>query len=265
MRFVRASLQVLPFVPAVTSMCGADIHVTPSGTLVHALSELIPAFEQATQHKVFVVFGASVASAPDSVQKGLERGDRADVVIVARTSLDRLITDKRIVPDTRADVALSRIGAVVKSGAAEPDISSVDAFRRTLLNANSIAYSSSLSGVYLSTELIPRLGLAEALKGKLRRIEDARVGPAVARGDAEIGFQQISELIHVPGVQYVGPLPEAVQKTTTISAAIATGAQNVPAAQTLIRFLSSAAAISVMTKHGLDPVRTTNGSPDKPC
>ena len=264
MRFLSASLRALLVVLTASLMRGAEIHLIASGTLVHAFSELITAFEQVTQHKLFVVFGASVASAPDSVQKRLERGDRADLVIVARTSLDRLITEQRIVPETGVDIALSRIGAVVKLGAPKPDISSVDALRQTLLNAGSIAYSSSLSGVYLSEELFPKLGIAETLKGKLRRIEDARVGAAIARGDSEIGFQQISELIHVPGVLYVGPLPGAVQKTTTISAGIATDARNVPSAQALIRFLSSSAAIRLMTKHGLDPVSKTIGLPANP-
>jgi molybdate transport system substrate-binding protein len=113
--------------------------------------------------------------------------------------------------------------------------------------------------VYLSTELFPRLGIADALKGKLRRIEDARVGAAVARGDAEIGFQQISELIHVPGVQYVGPLPAAVQKTTTISAGIVADGQNVASAHAFVRFLSSPTAVGVMAKHGLDPVSMRTG------
>ena len=228
-----------------------------SGTMAYALPELLPAFERATQNKVFVAFGASVASAPDSVQKRLERGDRADIIIAASSSLENLAAQGRIVPETKVDLALSRIGAVVRAGAPRPDISSLDALRRTLLQANSIAYSSSLSGVYLSTELFPRLGVADALKHKLRRIEDARVAAAVARGDAEIGFQQISELIHVAGTEYVGPLPEAAQKTTSISAAIAVGAGNVASAQAFIRFLLSPAAVRVMAKHGLDPVRTT--------
>jgi molybdate transport system substrate-binding protein len=239
-------------------MCVAEVHVIASGTLEHALSELLPTFHQATQNKVLVAFGASVPSAPESIQKRLERGDRADVVIAARNSLDGLAAQKRILPETRVDIALSRIGAVVRAGAPKPDISSVDSLRRTLLRANSIAYSSSLSGVYLSTELFPRLGIAEVIKDKLRRIEDARVGAAVARGDAEIGFQQISELIHVPGIQYVGPIPAAVQKTTPISAALAVGTRNVASAQAFIRFLSSPAAVDVMAKHGLDPVNTAN-------
>ena len=175
---------------------------------------------------------------------------------MASTTLDDLITERRIVPDTKVDIAESRIGAVVRAGAPKPDISSVDALLRTLLDASSIAYSPSLSGVYLSTDLFPRLGIADALKGKSRRIEDVRVGDAVARGDAEIGFQQISELIHVSGIQYVGPLPAAVQKTTTISAGIAADARNAASAQVLIRFLTSRAASSVMRRHGLDPVST---------
>jgi molybdate transport system substrate-binding protein len=256
----RASLHSLLVVLTASVIYAGEVHVIASGTLVHALSELIPTFERATQDRVFVAFGPSVASAPDSIQKRLDRGDRADVVIVASDSLQRFITEGRILPETRLEIAHSRIGAVIRAGAPKPDISSTDALRKTLLRANSIAYSSSLSGVYLSTELFPRLGIADALKGKMRRIEDARVAAAVARGNAEIGIQQISELIHVPGVEYVGPLPAAVQKITTISAGIVTNAQHVASANAFVRFLSSPAAVSVMAKHGLDPVRATTGA-----
>ena len=127
----------------------------------------------------------------------------------------------------------------VRSGARKPDISSVDALKRTLLEAKSIAYSSSVSGIYLSTELFQRLGIAEQIAAKCQKVERERVGAVVARGDAEIGFQQVSELLPIQGIDYVGPLPAEVQKVTVFSAGVAAGSKNPDAARALIRFLAS--------------------------
>lgn len=251
---VRAALRVLLFVTAVSAIFAGELHVIASGTLVETFSELIPAFERQTHDRLVIAFGPSVASAPGSVYKRLERGDRADVVIVARDGLNRLIGEGRIVRGTDADIAGSSIGVAVRTGAPKPDISSIDALRRTLLAAGSVAYSSSLSGVYLSSELFPRLGIVEAIKGKTKRV-DGRVGEAIARGEAEIGFQQISELLPVRGIQYVGPLPAGAQRTTAISAGIVVNASNPEAGKALIRFLTSPVAAPVMVKHGLEPVR----------
>jgi molybdate transport system substrate-binding protein len=185
----------------------------------------------------------------------LNRNEPADVVILAREALDDLVAKGKVVPGSQVDLVRSTIGMAVRAGAPKPDISSVEALTRTLLAARSIAYSASASGVYLSTELFPRLGIADAIKDKSRRIESERVGTVVARGDAEIGFQQVSELLPIAGIDYVGPLPEAVQRATIFSAGIATGAKNVDAARALIRFLSSAAAGQTIRKSGLEPVR----------
>jgi molybdate transport system substrate-binding protein len=142
----------------------------------------------------------------------------------------------------------------VRTGAARPDISSVEALRRTLLEARSIAYSASVSGDYLINELFPKLGIAEELKAKSRRIERERVGAVVARGEAEIGFQQISELLPIAGIDYVGPLPPDVQRVTVVSAGVAAGARSADAARALIRYLASADAIPAIRKAGLEPL-----------
>jgi molybdate transport system substrate-binding protein len=142
----------------------------------------------------------------------------------------------------------------VRAGAPKPDISSVEALRRTLLQAKSVAYSASVSGVYLSTELFPQLGIADQMKLKSQRIERERVGAVVARGDAEIGFQQISELLPIAGIDYVGPLPAEVQRVTVFSAAVATGAESPEAARALIRFFLSAEGRQTMRTSGLEPV-----------
>jgi molybdate transport system substrate-binding protein len=142
----------------------------------------------------------------------------------------------------------------VRRGAPKPDISSVDALRRTLLEARSIAYSASVSGTYLSTELFQRLGIADRVLPKSRKIEGERVGAVVARGEAEIGFQQISELLPVPGIDVVGPLPPDVQRVTVFSAGIGVAATNPALAKSFVEFLASPAALSAIRKSALETV-----------
>jgi molybdate transport system substrate-binding protein len=232
-----------------------DVYVMTSGAFTAAFLEAAPAFEQTAKAKVSTAFGASMGGAPDSIPSRLSRGEPADVVILAREALDDLVAKGRVVPGSQVDLVRSTIGMAVRAGAPKPDISSVDALTRTLLEAKSIAYSASASGVYLSTELFPRLGVADAIKDKSRRIESERVGTVVARGDAEIGFQQVSELLPIPGLDYVGPLPESVQRVTIFSAGIATNARNVDAAKALIRYLSSDAVAPAIRSTGLEPVK----------
>ncbi len=233
---------------------GAEIKVMASGGLTAAYKELLPEFERTTGHKVETAYGASMGGAPDSIPSRLERGEPVDVLIMAGPALDNLIEQGKAVPGSRVDLARSSIGMVVREGAPKPDISTVDALKRTLLEAESIAYSASASGVYISTELFPRLGIADQVKDKSKRIESERVAAVVARGDAEIGFQQISELLPVPGADFVGPLPPEVQKITVFSAGIATGAEEPDAGRELIEFLASPAAAPAITKSGMEPV-----------
>jgi len=234
---------------------GADeIKVMTSGGFTAALTELAPAFERATGHTVVTTYGASLGGAPDSIPSRLRRGEPADIVILASEALDDLVGQGRVVAGSRVDLARSSIGMVVRAGAPKPDISSVDALKRTLLQAKSIAYSASASGVYLSTELFQRLGVAAAIAGKSQRIESERVATVVARGGAEIGFQQISELLPVAGIDYVGPLPPEVQRVTVFSAGVAAGAKTPDAARALIMFLASPAAAPAITKSGMEPM-----------
>src|SRR3954451_874956 len=225
MKLLRFALGVLVlFAVGVSAACADELRAMTSAALTEAYSELIPEFERATQSKLVTSFGG------DDIPKRLERGEPADVVIIWRAHLDKLVEQRIVVQGSEVDLVRSSIGLAVRDGVAKPDISSVDALRRTLLNARSIAYSASISGVYVSTELFPKLGITEQVKGKSKRIEGMRVGAAIARGDAEIGFQQISELLPIPGIQYVGPLPANVQLVTTFSAGIIANAQNPAAA-----------------------------------
>jgi molybdate transport system substrate-binding protein len=245
-----AALLLLVGVP----VAAQELHVMTSGAFTAAFLEVAPQFERTTRSTVTTAFGASMGGAPDSIPSRLDRGEPADVVILAREALDDLVRRGKVVAGSQVDLVRSSIGMAVRAGAPKPDISSVEALIRALLSAKSIAYSASASGVYLSTELFPRLGIAEAIAPKSRRIESERVGTIVARGEAEIGFQQISELLPIAGIDIVGPLPAAAQRVTVFSAGIATRAKNVETARALIRFLSSPAVASIVSRSGLEPI-----------
>jgi molybdate transport system substrate-binding protein len=211
-------------------------------------------FEKQTGHRIISSFGASLGNAPDSIPMRLQRGEPVDLVILADSALEDLIAQGKVRRGSRVDLVRSTIGLAVRAGAPKPDISTVAALTRTLLDAKSIAYSASASGVYVSTELYKRLGIADRVATKSRRIESERVGAVVARGDAEIGFQQVSELLPIEGITYLGPLPEEVQRVTVFSAGIAANAKSPDAARALVAFLQSAAAAPVISKTGLEPL-----------
>ena len=241
-----------------------DIKVMTSGGFAAAYLALAPAFEQATGHRP-ATDTTSIGTGASGIVARLARGEAIDVVIVARQDLERLIASGQIRAGSRVDLARSSIGMAVRRGAPKPDISTVDALRRTLLEATSIAYSASVSGVYLSTELFQQLGIADRVLPKSRKIEGERVGAVVARGDAEIGFQQISELLPVPGIDFVGPLPQAVQRVTVFSAGIGANARNPDLAKRLIDFIASPAAVPAIEKSALEPCSfRTNLTPTAP-
>jgi molybdate transport system substrate-binding protein len=235
-----------------------DIRVMTSGGFAAAYLELAPAFEQATGHRP-VTDTTSIGTGASGIAARLARGEAIDVVIASRQDIDRLIASGQIRAGSRVDLARSSIGMAVRRGAPKPDISTVDALRRTLLEATSIAYSASVSGVYLSTELFQQLGIADRVLPKSRMIEGERVGAVVARGDAEIGFQQISELLPVPGIDLVGPLPQAVQRVTVFSAGIGANARNPDLAKRLIDFMASPAAVPAIVKSALEAIGACAG------
>jgi molybdate transport system substrate-binding protein len=237
-----------------------EVRVMTSGGFTAAYLELVPEFEKATRNKVETAFGASMGGAPDSIPSRLQRGEPADVIIVASTALDDLIKQGQVVAGSRVDLVRSVIGMAVRKGARKPDISTTAALKKTLLEAKSIAYSASASGVYLSTELFPRLGVADQIAHKAKRIESERVGTIVARGDAEIGFQQVSELLPIEGIDYVGPLPDEVQRETIFSAGIAAGSRSPDAARALIRFLASETAVPAIRRSGLEPAAAAHAA-----
>jgi len=235
---------------------GDELKVMTSGAFTAAYLELAAEFERATGHHL-VTEATSIGAGPTGIVARLDRGEAIDVVIVAEPDFERLSRAGRIRPGTRVDLATSAIGMAVRRGAPKPDISSVDALRRTLVDAASIAYSASVSGTYLSTELFQRLGIADRVLPKSRRIETERVGAVVARGDAEIGFQQISELVPVPGIDLVGPLPPEVQRVTVIAAGVGAASANAALAKQFIEFLASPAAAAAIRKSALEPATSS--------
>ena len=232
----------------------AEVRVMISGGLTAAFNALVPEYEKQTGNKVLVAYGPSMGTTVNAIPMRLERGEPADVLIMVGYALADLAKKGKVAPDSQVDLVKSPIGVAVKAGAPKPDISSADALKRALLGAKTVAYSDSASGVYVSTEMFKKLGIEEEMKGKARQIPATPVGEIVAKGEAEIGFQQISELKPVAGIQIVGPVPAELEKITIFSAGIATVSKEPEAGKALIRFLGSQAAREEIVKSGMEPI-----------
>jgi len=252
--FRKLALGIVSALLLAGSANAAEVRVMISGGLTAAYKELVPEFERLTGNKVLTAYGPSMGTTVNAIPIRLERGEPVDVLIMVGYALGDLVKQGKVVADSRVDLVKSPIGIAVKSGAPRPDISSADAVKRALLATKSIAYSDSASGVYVSTEMFEKLGIADAMKDKARKIPATPVGEIVARGDAEIGFQQISELLPVPGVDIVGQLPSELQKITVFSAGIATVSREPDAGKALIKFLASPTASAVIVKSGMEPI-----------
>ena len=236
-----------------TAAGAAEINVMSSAGFKAAYFELAAEFERATGHKITNAWGPSMGGTPRAVPNRIARGEPVDVVIVVGDALDKLIKDGKIVASSRSDLARSLIGAAVRAGAPKPDISSVEAFKKTLANATSIAYSDSASGVYIETVLYKRLDVSDEIRAKSKMIPAEPVGEVIARGDAELGFQQMSELIPIKGIDVLGPIPAEIQKVTVFSAGLAVSAQEPEAGAALIKFLSAPTAAPLIRNSGMEP------------
>jgi molybdate transport system substrate-binding protein len=236
----------------------ADVHVMISAGFYGAYAELAPAFERATGHHLVTTRGPSVGDSPEAIPTRLAKGETADVVILDDASADELGRRGLVRPDTKVELARSQIGMVVRAGETKPDIGTVDAFRKVLLAAKSVGYSDSTSGTYLATTLFAKLGVAEQVAAKSRKVRGPPSGEpvaaVVARGEVEIGFQQVSELLHVPGVTFVGAIPAELQPRFAFSGALTAAVKEPDAARALIRFLASPEAAATITNMGLAPV-----------
>jgi molybdate transport system substrate-binding protein len=234
-----------------SSASAAEIKVFISGGFSAAYDTLVPTFERATGHKVVTERGPSMGETPQAIPNRLARGENADVVIMVGYALGDLIKKGHVVADSRADLAWSPIAMAVKAGAPKPDIATVDAFKRALLAAKSIAYSDSASGVYLSTTLFRQIGVYDQIKDKARKIPAEPVAKVVARGEAEIGFQPVSELRPYEGIEIVGPIPNELQIVNVFAAGLAKSARQPEAARALIAFLISPAAKPAIVQSGM--------------
>src|SRR2546422_11764713 len=227
----------------------AEIKVLSTQATQEAYLELAAQFEKATGHKVATVFTGTL----NNVQKRLADGETYDLIIMAGPAIDEQIKLGKVVAGSRVDFAKSGTGVAVRKGAAKPDIGTAGALRKTLLAAKSIGYSTGPSGIYMLS-VFEKLGIAGEVKGKLKQTPSGVfVGTLIASGETEIGFQQISELVHFAGIDYVGPLPGELQRMTVFSAGIHAGATQPDAARALVKFITAPAAVSVIRKHGLEP------------
>lgn len=227
----------------------AKIKVLASIALKGIYLELAPRFEEANRCRLVTEWAGA-----DPVLKRIQAGESADLVIAPARVIDELIASGRIVRGGRVDIARSGVGMAVRRGASRPDIGTVEALKRSLLEAKSIAYSRGPSGVYLA-DLFRRMGIADALAAKITQTPPGTfVGEVVARGEAEIGFQQMGELFHVgDGIDIAGPLPPEVQNITVFSGGVHESAGRPEAARMLLEFLTAPAAVAVIRRKGMEP------------
>jgi molybdate transport system substrate-binding protein len=226
----------------------AEVKVTAVNAVREAFLELASAFEKSSGHKVIMIWGGT-----EGLAKRISGGEVVDIVIIAAPSIDKLILEGKLVAGSRADIAKSGVGIAVRTGLPKPDISSAEAVKRAVLAANSVAYSSGPSGFYIA-DLLKKMGIADQIKDKVRQPPSGvQVGELVARGEADLGFQQISELLHVKGIDYLGPLPPDIQNITVYAAGLHTAAPAPEAARALVKFLTAPEAGPIIKKIGMDP------------
>lgn len=249
---------LLAFVFLTATAQAADVRVFISSGFFHVYSELKPAFEKATGHHLITTRGPSVGDSPEAIPARLSRGEPADVAIMDGSGVDFLVTHNLARADSKIVLAESSFGMVVRAGLPKPDISTIENLRKTLLEAKSIAYSDSGSGTYLSKVGFKKLGVAEQIAAKSHKVRGPPSGESVAsfvaHGGADIGFQQVAELINVPGADYVGTVPADFQPPAFFVGMLPANTKQPEAAVALLRFLSSDEAAPIITKAGLKPL-----------
>jgi molybdate transport system substrate-binding protein len=230
-----------------------DIRVISSGGFAQAYKSLAPAYEKLSGDKLISEWGPSMGTATTAIPVRLARGEEIDVVIMVGDALDTLIKEGKLIAGSKVVLANSSIACAVKKGSKKPDISTVEGLKNAFLNAHKVAYSDSASGEYIKHQLMKNLGIAEQMQGKAEQIPATPVGKIIARGDADFGCQQRSELLPVEGIEIVGLLPQEVQLNTPYSAAIVAGSKVQKNAQAFLNFLSSDKNASVISQTGLEP------------
>ncbi|HEX6891002.1 MAG TPA: substrate-binding domain-containing protein [Chryseolinea sp.] len=235
----------------------ADLTIRCAVGMRQVMLDLVPKFEKATNYRVAITFNSS-----GEIVKGVDSDKTVDIVIIFRSALEHLVAAKKVVESSLTNIAMARVGVAVLKGAAKPDISSPTAFKQAMLNAKTIACPDpargGASGEYL-VRMFERLGIGEAIKSKLvlsdsPENEKAMPGYLVATGKAEIALHQMQELLAVPGIDIVGPLPEEIQTTFIFTAAITTNSKQAEVANALIRFLCTPDAKNTIKIKGMEPV-----------
>jgi molybdate transport system substrate-binding protein len=254
-RFRYASQLALAIAVVITvpSAALAQVKVITSGGFAPAYNAVIHDFERAAHVTVTTTTGPSQGTGPDAIPAQLRRGVRADVVILSTEGLDELIADGKIVRGSDVKLAQALTGLGVRAGASRPDISTVESFKQTLMRAKVIAVPGSTTGIYLTTKVFPKLGIAsDTIKMTARGAEATAM---VARGDADFAIQPISEL-HVPGVDLVGPIPASVQFVSVFAAGVVAGTDMAAQAKQLIAFLASPNADAAIKNSGMERIGT---------
>ncbi len=237
----------------ISSARPAELHVLTSGGFSAAFDALAVLYTAETGTRIVTGHGPSMGDTANAIPARLARREPADIVILARSALDKLAAAGQVAPGTEIDLGLSKIAVAVKEGAPIPDISTAEAVRATLLKAKSVAWSDSASGVYIQTTMLDKLGVADQVRPKGAMIPATPVGEIVAQGKAEIGFQQLSELKPVKGIRIVGLLPDSLQKVTPFSGGIVAYSARRKPAEALLAYLSSPKAYAVIRETGLEP------------
>jgi molybdate transport system substrate-binding protein len=233
----------------------AQVNVLISGGFSGAYEELLPEFERTSGIKVATGSGASQGTGPQTIAAQIARGVRCDVVILSREGLGELIAAKRIVAGTDVDLARVPVGVAVRAGAPKPDVSTVEAFKQVLLKAKTIAVPGSTSGIWLTTDLFPRLGIAEMINVQVTP-RGTGAAAMVAAGDADLAVLPTSEIMHAAGVDFAGNIAPEIQFVQTFSAAIVAGSSEIEGSKRLIEFLTSPRASEAIRKSGMEPLTT---------
>lgn len=228
--------------------------VLSSGGIMGAIREVAPAYEKKYGVKLEILAAPSMGDTPQAIPNRLARGEQADVVLMVGSALDNLVASGQADKTSRIDLGKSFIAMAVRKGAPKPDISTMQTLRKVLQDSSSVAYSDSASGVYLSKTLFPRMQLGEQFESKAHMIPAEPVGAVIARGQAQIGFQQLSELKPVKGIDIVGLIPAEAQKMTLYSGAVVNKSQHHAAAQALLDYLASPEADAAIKDSGLTPL-----------
>jgi molybdate transport system substrate-binding protein len=234
-----------------TPLSAAEIKVLHGGAFTQVIEAVVPRFERESGHKVTLK-----RDTVGALQKLIEGGETFDVAILTPGAVDGLIKDGKVVAGSRANIARVGVGVVVKDGAPRPDISTVEAFKKTLLAAKSVAYidpaAGGSSGIYVS-DLLDKLGVAAQVKPKAVLIHGGAVAEHIAKGEAEVGIHQISEILPVPGITLVGPLPREIQNFTTYAAGLGAKAKEAEAAKALIKAFASSGIVDIIKSKGMEP------------